>query len=64
MSEFPREPEVIHSFKNHLAIIIGFSDLLLSEMAVDDPRRKDVIEIHKAGQSALALLVSLTRAEP
>lgn len=64
MSEFPREPEVMHSFKNHLAIIIGFSDLLLSEMAVDDPRRKDVIEIYKAGQSALALLVSLTRAEP
>lgn len=51
-----QDARVIHSFKNHLAIIIGFSDLLLSEMPADDPRRKDVAEINQAGHEALALL--------
>lgn len=49
----------LHTFKNHLAIIIGFSDLLLSEMDEHDPRRKDVLEIHKAAHAALALLPTI-----
>ena len=64
MSERGSEPDVIHTFKNHLAIVIGFSDLLLSEMAADDQRRKDVMEINKAGHAALALLTSLMRELP
>ena len=46
----------LHAFKNHLAIIIGFSDLLLSELQDGDPKRNDILEIHKAAHAALALL--------
>lgn len=56
MSEAGGEPDVIHAFKNQLAIIIGFSDLLLSELPEDSPHRRDVAEINKAGHQALALL--------
>jgi hypothetical protein len=45
-----------HDFKNHLGVIVGFSELLLADTAVDDPRRADVEEIHKAAAAALDLL--------
>ena len=51
-----REPSAVHALKNHLAVIIGYSDLLLSEMSGDDPRRKDVTEIQIAATEALALV--------
>ena len=37
---------------NYLAIILGFSELLLQEAAPDDPRRADLEEIHKAATAA------------
>jgi signal transduction histidine kinase len=46
----------VHDMKNMLGIIIGYSNLLLDEMPADDPRRSDVDEIRKAGDSALQLL--------
>lgn len=46
----------VHDMKNMLGIVIGFSTLLLDDMAADDPRRADVDEIRKAGDNALALL--------
>ncbi|HET9467308.1 MAG TPA: hypothetical protein VFO48_02805 [Vicinamibacterales bacterium] len=46
----------VHDMKNMLGIVIGFSNLLLDDMAADDPRRADVDEIRKAGETALALL--------
>lgn len=42
--------------KNMLGIVIGYSNLLLDDMAADDPRRPDVDEIRKAGENAVALL--------
>ena len=45
-----------HDFKNQLAIIRGFSELLLADAADGDPRRRDLEEIHKAAVTALALL--------
>ncbi len=42
--------------KNMLGIVIGYSHLLLDDMAADDPRRPDVDEIRKAGEAAVALL--------
>jgi hypothetical protein len=50
------EPPQIHQLKNHLSIIVGFCDLLLGDLAPDDPRRSDVQEMRKAGLAALALL--------
>ena len=48
-----------HDFKNQLAIIHGFAELLLAEAAVDDPRRGDFQEISKAAVSALDLLARM-----
>jgi len=48
-----------HDFKNQLAIILGFSEVLLAEAAASDPRRRDFEEIHKAATAALDLLARL-----
>ena len=45
-----------HDFKNQLAIIRGFAEILLDEAVAGDPRRPDLEEIHKAAVAALALL--------
>lgn len=45
-----------HDFKNQLAIIRGFAEILLEEAAVGDPRRRDLEEIHRAAVTALDLL--------
>jgi hypothetical protein len=42
--------------KNMLGIVIGYSNLLLDDMAADDPKRADLDEIRKAGENAAALL--------
>jgi hypothetical protein len=42
--------------KNHLCIVVGFSDLLLQECADDDPRRADIEQVYKSAQAALRLL--------
>jgi signal transduction histidine kinase len=48
-----------HDFKNQLAIIRGFAELLLLKAAQDDPNRRDLEEIHKAALTALDLLARL-----
>ena len=45
-----------HDFKNQLAIITGFAEILLADTAADDPRRPDLEEIRKASVTALDLL--------
>ena len=52
-----------HDFKNQLAIIRGFSEILLAESAAADPRRRDLEEIHKAAITALELLARLYPAD-
>jgi hypothetical protein len=60
MTESP-SVEVIHRLKNHIAIIVGFCDLLLAEVPDDDPRRADLLEVHKAGRDAMALIPEVER---
>lgn len=48
-----------HDLQNQLAIVQGFADLLLSDTPPDDPRRKDLEEIHKAAGTALEMLARL-----
>jgi signal transduction histidine kinase len=50
--------EFEHELKNYLAIILGYTDLLIDEMPGDDPRLEDLNEIHKAATAAVALLNS------
>lgn len=50
------ESDAEHALKNHLAIILGYCDLLLSEMDPADPRHEDLLEIQRAAKGALALV--------
>ncbi|OFW16206.1 MAG: hypothetical protein A3F70_08895 [Acidobacteria bacterium RIFCSPLOWO2_12_FULL_67_14] len=51
---------LIHEFKNHLSVIIGFCDLLLRDLPEGDPKRADILEMRRAGQAAIALLPKLS----
>ena len=53
------DDKVRHDFKNQLAIIRGFSEIMLAEVAPADPRRRDIEEIHRAAVTALELLERL-----
>jgi signal transduction histidine kinase len=48
-----------HAFKNQLTVIRGFSEILIAETPAEDPRRRDLEEIHKAAMTALELLARL-----
>jgi signal transduction histidine kinase len=51
---------VRHDFKNQLAIIRGFAEILIAEAAASSaPNQRDLEEIHKASVTALALLERL-----
>ncbi|HEV8304399.1 MAG TPA: response regulator [Gemmatimonadales bacterium] len=50
---------VAHDFNNILTAIGGYTDLLLADLAPDDPRRHDVDEIHRAAERAAALTQQL-----
>ena len=45
-----------HALKNHLAVILGFSELLLQESPPGDPTRGDLAEIIKAVKAAIQLM--------
>ena len=47
-----------HTLTNYLAIILGFSELLIQDMPARDPRRADLDEIHKAATAALQIVAS------
>jgi hypothetical protein len=38
----------VHALSNHLAVILGFIELVLGETKPDDPRRSDLVEIREA----------------
>lgn len=43
---------VAHDFNNLLGVILGYSDLSLQELHTDDPLRRNICEIRKAGKRA------------
>lgn len=45
-----------HDLKNYLAIIVGYSELLVQATPETDHRREDVVEIHKAALAAMRLV--------
>jgi PAS domain S-box-containing protein len=56
-----------HDFNNLLVAITGYSDLALTRVERDNPVRKDVLEIKKAGMRAAALtrqLLTFGRSQP
>jgi two-component system cell cycle sensor histidine kinase/response regulator CckA len=50
---------IAHDFNNLLTPIIGYSELVTSTLADDDPRRLDLEEVSRAAHSASALTRSL-----
>ena len=61
MSKPQRESEVIHRLKNHLCIVVGFCELIVADCAQDDPRRRDLLEVLKAAQDAVAMMPEVSR---
>ena len=55
----PMSDDTLHELNNHLAIVIGFADMLLDEIETGDRRRPHVEQILHAAQRALALLPHL-----
>jgi two-component system cell cycle sensor histidine kinase/response regulator CckA len=57
---------VAHDFNNLLTVILGFCELTMADLALDDRRRADIAEIEKAGRSAAKLtrqLLAFSRKE-
>ncbi|HVZ32806.1 MAG TPA: ATP-binding protein, partial [Polyangiaceae bacterium] len=48
---------IAHDFNNMLSAIVGYTELVLENLGANDPLRPDILEVRKAGASA----VSLTR---
>jgi len=46
---------VAHDFNNHLTVINGYCDLLLSRLAPDDPNRESLMDVRRAGDRAANL---------
>ncbi len=46
---------VAHDFNNVLTAIFGYTDLLLEQFTLDDPRREDVMEIRRSAERAAGL---------
>ena len=57
----PETVDVIHRLKNHLAIIVGFVELMISECPDDDPKRADLLEVQKAAHEAMAVMPEVSR---
>ena len=50
---------VAHDFNNLLGVIMGYADLMLKRLPVDDPSRRNVMEIQKAADRASGLTKQL-----
>jgi PAS domain S-box-containing protein len=46
---------IAHDFNNLLTVINGYCDLLLRRFSEDDPARRQLLEIHRAGERATEL---------
>ena len=46
----------VHALSNHLAVILGFIELVLSETPEDDPRKADLEEIRQAAHECARIV--------
>ena len=54
--------DAVHALSNHLAVILGFIELVLTDTSSDDPRRDDLMEIRQAAHEC-ARIVSGSHSE-
>jgi hypothetical protein len=52
---FVLDAEAEHTVKNHLAVIVGFCELLIAETPEEDPRHHDLQEVHRSARALLAV---------
>ena len=50
------DPAAVHVLSNHLAVILGFVELMLADARQDDPHRPDLVEIRAAAVEAASLI--------
>ena len=55
------ESELLHRFKNQLALGMGFCNLLIEDFDEGDARRGDLLQIQRAIQEAIDLLPELAK---
>jgi PAS domain-containing protein len=53
-----------HDVNNNLSVILSYSSLLVDDLAADDPKREDCVEIMRAGQRAAELTRKLLPRPP
>lgn len=53
----------VHALSNHLAVILGFIELVLAETRPDDPKRADLVQIREAAL-AMARVIDRPMEEP
>jgi hypothetical protein len=46
----------VHALSNHLAVIVGFIELVLTETSPDDPRHGDLVEIRNAAHECARIV--------
>jgi hypothetical protein len=51
-----RGREFEHTLCNQVAIVVGYCELLLTELPPDSPLRADLEEMHKAAMTAMKML--------
>ena len=50
------DAQTLHALSNHLAVVVGFVELVLGATATEDPRRADLLEIRTAALEAARLI--------
>ena len=50
------DPAAVHALSNHLAVILGFIELVLTDTPPNDPRRGDLEEIRQAANECAAIV--------
>ena len=53
--------QVLHQLKNHIAVIVGFTDLVITDLPDGDRHAADLREVHKAARQAMAVLPEVAR---
>lgn len=54
----------VHALSNHLAVILGFIELVLAETRADDRRRVDLVEIRDAAVACARIIGRAQHATP
>lgn len=61
LTDVTRDKHIAHDFSNAITTINGYSELLLSQLDEDDPRRREVEQMRRAAESAGALTRQMLR---